>query len=101
VHNVALIPNYFSSGEEETAHQQQMRFADGLSGSLMHNHIQKPDFYHGQHQIEENNFNRQADSFSSSSQRTANNRHQRHHNHYEEESEHQLVISQVDSRSSL
>ena len=72
-----------------------MRFADGLSGSLKQNHIQKPDFYHGQHQIEENNFNRQADSFSSSSQRTAtaNNRHQRQHNHYEEESEHQLVIS--------
>lgn len=89
-----MIPNYFSSGEEETAHQQQMRFADGLSGSLMQNHhIQKPDFYHGQHQIEDNNFNRQADSFSSSSQRTANNRHQRQHNHYEEESEHQLVIS--------
>jgi len=94
VHNVALIPNYFSSGEEETAHQQQMRFADGLSGSLMQNQIQKHDFYHGQHQIEENNFNRQADSFSSSSQRTAaNNRHQRHQNQYDEESEHQLVIS--------
>jgi len=71
-----------------------MRFADGLSGSLMQNQIQKHDFYHGQHQIEENNFNRQADSFSSSSQRTAaNNRHQRQHNQYDEESEHQLVIS--------